>query len=42
MHILGIAYEPDQVTEALAMSWNQARKTEQEAAKTANNLDMIK
>jgi len=42
MHILGIAYEPDQVTEALAMSWNQARKTEQEEAKTANNLDMIK
>jgi hypothetical protein len=42
MHILGIAYETDQVTEALAMSWNQARKTEQEAAKTANNLDMIK
>jgi len=42
MHILGIPYELDQVTEAHAMRWNQACKSEKEAAKMATALDLVK
>jgi hypothetical protein len=42
MHILGLQYEIDQVTEELATRWNRARKAEQEAAKMISSLDMVK
>jgi hypothetical protein len=42
IHILGLQYEIDQVTEELATRWNHARKSEQEAAKMISSLDIVK
>jgi hypothetical protein len=42
IYILGIPYELNQVTEELATVWNHARKSEIEAVKATNNLDMVK
>jgi hypothetical protein len=38
MHILGIPYELDQITEDLALNWNEARKAELEAAKAPQDI----
>jgi len=40
MHILGIAYPLEQVTQELALNWNDARKAEVESAKVPK--DMVK
>jgi hypothetical protein len=42
MYILGIPYELNQVTKELPTVWNRACKSEIEAVKAMNNLDIVK
>jgi hypothetical protein len=42
MYTLGLPYELDLVTEQHATLWNQARKSEKEAARTSSTLDLVK
>jgi len=41
MHILGMHYDIEEVTEELAEKWNKQMKTELEAAKAPNKLIKI-